>query len=113
MMTGRPAAFCLGPGHRVVHGNRAFTASFGTTVIGQPARECLVDLPPMAFELMDAVLEGGQPLAVWLPGQDEDWRLTVAPRLDPETHDVYGVAIHLRARSDVPVAQSPGGAAAH
>jgi hypothetical protein len=52
---------------------------------------------------MDAVLEGGRPLAVWLPGADDDWRLTVAPRVDPETDEVYGVAIHLRARSDVPV----------
>jgi hypothetical protein len=103
MMTGRPAAFCVGPGHRVVHGNAAFATSFGSSAIGLPARECLVELPAMAFELMDAVLEGGRPLAVWLPGADDDWRLTVAPRVDPETDEVYGVAIHLRARSDVPV----------
>jgi hypothetical protein len=108
-MTGRPAAFCLGPGHIVVHGNPAFVDSFGTEVIGQPVRESLVDLPSAAFELMDAVLEAGRPLATWLHAPDEDWRLTVAPRVDPETGEVYGVTFHLRARSDVPVAPSATG----
>lgn len=103
MMTGRPAAFCFGPGHVVVHGNPAFVSSFGASAVGLPAREILIDLPGAAFDLMDAVLEGGKPLATWLPGPDEDWRLTVAPRIDPETGETYGVSFHLRARSDVPI----------
>jgi hypothetical protein len=28
----------------------------------------------------------------------EDWRLTVAPRVDPGTAQVYGVHFHLRRR---------------
>lgn len=111
-MTGRPAAFCLGPGHVVVHGNPAFVESFGAPSVGLPAREALVDLPGSVFELMDTVLAEGRPLAGWFAGVGEDWRATVAPRIDPETHEVYGVAIHLRARSDVPVVHSPGGAGA-
>ena len=102
-MTGRPAAFCFGPGHVVVHGNAAFIAAFRASAVGLPAREALVDLPSAAFELMDVVLDSGKPLATWLPGPDEDWRLTVAPRLDPETGETYGVSFHLRARSDVPI----------
>ena len=102
-MTGRPAAFCFGPGHVVVHGNPAFISSFGEAAIGLPSREILVDLDGAAFDVMDAVLESGKPLATWLPGRDEDWRLTVAPRIDPETGETYGVSFHLRARSDVPI----------
>ena len=102
-MTGRPAAFCFGAGHVVVHGNPAFISVFGEAVVGLPAREILIDLPGAAFELMDAVLDGGKPLATWIPGADEDWRLTVAPRVDPETGETYGVSFHLRARSDVPI----------
>ena len=106
-MTGRPAAFCFGPGHVVMHGNQAFISSFGDAAVGLPAREILLDLPGAAFELMDAVLQGGQPLATWLHRPDEDWRLTVAPRGDPETGETYGVTFHLRARSDVPIVASP------
>ena len=102
-MTGRPAAFCYGPGHVVMHGNRAFIEAFGDRAVGLPAREILVDVPAAAFELMDAVLAGGKPLATWLHRSDEDWRLTVAPRIDPETRETYGVTFHLRARSDVPI----------
>ena len=102
-MTGRPAAFCLGPGHVVIHGNPAFISAYRETAVGLAAREVLVDLPSAAFELMDAVLDGGKPLATWLPGPGEDWRLTVAPRVDPETGETYGVSFHLRARSDVPI----------
>jgi ArsR family transcriptional regulator len=85
VMTGRPAAFCFGPGHVVMHGNPAFQASFGASSIGLPAREILVDLPTAAFDLMDTVFAAGRPLAIWLPGPDQDWRLTVVPRRDPET----------------------------
>ena len=102
-MTGRPAAVCFGPGHVVMHGNPAFIAVFGEVAVGLPAREILVDLPGAAFELMDAVFCGGRPLATWLHKDDEDWRFTVAPRIDPETHETYGVTFHLRARSDVPI----------
>jgi hypothetical protein len=102
-MTGRPAAFCFGPGHVVMHGNPAFISSFGDAALGLPAREILLELPGAAFELMDAVFAGGQPLATWLHRTDGDWRLTVAPRRDPETDETYGVTFHLRARSDVPI----------
>jgi hypothetical protein len=102
-MTGRPAAFCFGPGHVVVHGNSAFVSAFGESAVGLPARESMVDLPSAAFDVMDAVFDGGKPLATWLHRPDEDWRLTVAPRIDPETSETYGVSFHLRARSDVPI----------
>ena len=107
-MTGRPAAFCFGPGHVVVHGNPAFHTKFGASTIGLPAREILVDLPTVAFDVMDQVFAKGRPLAIWLPDTDGAWRLTVAPRIDPETGETYGVTFHLRARSDVPIlAPSP------
>lgn len=106
-MTGRPAAICLGPGHVVVHGNPAFLESFGPAAVGLPVREVLRDLHAAAFDLMDAVLGAGRPLASWIALAGEDWRLTVASRSDPETDEVYGVMFHLRARSDVPVVSGP------
>ncbi len=96
----RPAAMCLGPGHLVVHGNPAFVAAFGSEAIGVPAREGLVSLPRAALVVLDAVIERGRPLARWIRWRGDDWRLTVAPRQDPETLETYGVSIHLRARSD-------------
>lgn len=90
---------CRGPGHIVVYGNPAFIGAFGVSAIGMPARESLLDLPPAAFTLLDAVLSRGKPLARWIRYGGEDWRMTVAPRVDPDG-DVYGVAFHLRARSD-------------
>jgi hypothetical protein len=99
----RPAAFCFGSGHVVMHGNAAFRASFGERAVGLPAREALLDLPSEAFDLLDAVLGQGRPLARWITRGQEEWRLTAAPRIDPETHEVYGVLFHLRARSDLPV----------
>ena len=98
----RPAAICRGPGHLVVYGNPAFLAAFGSRAVGMPARESLVELPPAAFALLDAVLGRGRPLAGWIRFAGEDWRMTAAPRTDPGTGEVYGVAFHLRARSDVP-----------
>ena len=74
-----------------MHGNPAFHASFGASAIGLPAREILIDLSSAAFDLMDQVFDEGRPLATWLPGPDDDWRLTVAPRIDPETGETYGV----------------------
>ena len=102
----RPAGFCRGPGHLVVYGNPAFIAAFGEAVVGMPARESLLDLPPTAFALLDAVLIRGKPLARWIEFRGEDWRMTVTPRIDPGDGDVYGVAFHLRARGDTPVVAS-------
>ena len=90
-----------------MHGNPAFVESFGPRSVGMPAREVMVDLPAAAFEMMDTVLDRGTPLATWLHRSDEDWRLTVAPRIDPETGETYGITFHLRARSDVPILASP------
>lgn len=98
----RPAGMCRGPGHLVVYGNPAFIAAFGEQAVGMPAREILLDFPPEGFALFDMVLAGGKPLARWIRFAKEDWRLTVAPRIDP-TGDVYGVSFHMRARSDVSV----------
>jgi hypothetical protein len=99
----RPAGFANGPGHLVVYGNPAFRAMFGDGAVGLPARETMLDLPGEAFALLDAVLADGRPLARWVERTDETWRLTAVPRRDPETGDVYGVAFHLRARSDLPI----------
>ena len=105
----RPAAFLYGPGHMVVHGNAAFLAAFGKGAVGMPAREVMLDLPPQAFALLDRVLSGGRPLARWLRRGSETWRLTCAPRIDPETGEVYGVTLHLRERSDLPIVTKPVG----
>jgi hypothetical protein len=83
----------------VMHGNEAMKERFGACV-GLPAREGLLPLPARAFALMDAVLDRGKPLATWITVHDEEWRLTVAPRIDPENAEPYGVTIYLRARSD-------------
>ena len=99
----RPAGLCAGAGHMVVHGNPALRAAFGDVSIGLPAREGILGLPPEAFALLDAVYARGAPLARWVRRGDEDWRMTAAPRRDPETGEVYGVAFHLRERSDLPV----------
>ena len=99
----RPAGLCVGPGHRLVHGNPAFLAEFGRAAIGLPAREVMLGLPPETFALLDAVLAQGRPLARWIRRDDGEWRLTAMPRLDPETQEPYGVAFHLRARADLPV----------
>ena len=100
---------CRGPGHVVIYGNPAFVEAFGAGAVGMPARESLVALPAGAFALLDTVLARGKPLARWIRLAGEDWRMTVAPRVDPGTGEVYGVAFHLRARSDVPaMAAEPG-----
>lgn len=99
----RPAGLCLGPGHLVVHGNPAFRATFGERALGVPAREGMLDLSADAFAVLDAVYESGRPFARWIRRGGSDWRLTVAPRADPETGEVYGVRFHLRRRDDVPV----------
>ncbi|HEY1167894.1 MAG TPA: hypothetical protein VGE81_02770 [Candidatus Limnocylindrales bacterium] len=91
---------CRGPGHIVVYGNPAFVAAFGREAVGVPARESLIDLPPGAFAVLDAVMARGRPAACWIRFRAQDWRMTVAPRVDPETGEVYGVAFHLRPRSE-------------
>jgi hypothetical protein len=99
----RPAGLCTGPGHLVVYGNPAFRRRFGAGSIGMPAREVMLDLPDAAFALLDAVLVDGRAWARWIQCDGQDWRMTATPRRDPMTHQVYGVAFHLRARSDLPV----------
>ena len=99
----RPAGIATGHGHVVVYGNTAFRSMFGAGAIGLPARESLIGLPPTAFGLLDAVLSEGRPLARWIERDDGRWRLTAVPRRDPENGEVYGVAFHLRAGSDLPV----------
>jgi PAS domain-containing protein len=99
----RPAGFATGPGHVVVYGNTAFRTMFGSAAVGLPARETMIDLPTEAFALLDAVFTDGRPLARWIERPEGTWRLTAVPRRDPETGDVYGVAFHLRARSDLPI----------
>jgi hypothetical protein len=103
----RPAGLTLGAGHLVVYGNAAFRTEFGDSAVGLPARESKLGLPSQAFALLDAVLLRGRPYARWIRRGDEDWRLTARPRIDPETSEAYGVAFHLRARSDVPVVRRP------
>jgi hypothetical protein len=90
----------------VVYGNPAFIAAFGKQAVGVPARETLLDLPRGAFSLMDTVLDRGKPLARWIRFRGEEWRMTAAPRRDPGTGEVYGVAFHMRARSDTEVADA-------
>ncbi len=90
-----PAAFHVGPGHMIVHGNAAFVELFGPRCVGQPAREALVGLPTEAFELMDQVYRGGKPLARRIVTTWGARRLVVAARQDPETGETYGVMTHL------------------
>jgi len=90
-----PAAFHVGPGHRIVHGNPPFVERFGSTAIGQPAREAMLGLPPKAFELMDHVLRTGKAGAYRFASDDRTWRLVVAPRIDPVTGVPFGVTTHL------------------
>ena len=90
-----PVALLHGPGQNIIHGNAAFIAEFGAGKVGLPAREALVDVPVTVFEVADRVLAEGRPLACWLEVAGERRRLTVAPRRDPETGEIYGVAIRL------------------
>jgi hypothetical protein len=83
-------------------------ARYGAGSVGVPAREAIVGMPREGFALFDAVLRTGRPLALWIRLGGESWRLVVAPRVDPETREVYGVRFHLRARDDEPVLRAPG-----
>lgn len=98
--TRRPTGLCVGAGHIVRYGNAAFRDQFGDGAVGIPAREGLVGMPPEAFALLDAVLERGRPLARWIARPSGRWRMIAAPRRDPGTGEVYGVAFHLRSAGD-------------
>ena len=91
----QPVALLYGPGQRIVHGNAAFVAEFGGGAVGLPAREALLGVPSTLFDVVDRVRTLGRPLACWLDVAGERRRLTVSPRSDPETGEVYGVAIRL------------------
>jgi hypothetical protein len=91
-----PAAFHVGAGHRIVHGNPAFIKAFRQDAIGQPAREALLSLPPKAFALMDLVFDTGKASACQIPTDDGPRRFVVVPRRDPETGEIYGVTTHYR-----------------
>ncbi len=95
-----PAGMCVGAGHLVVYGNPAFMAAFGEASLGLPAREVMLDLSRDGFAVMDVVLARGRAAARWVRRGDEDWRLTVAPRIDPGTSEVYGVRFHLQPRGN-------------
>ena len=98
--TRRPAAMCLGPGHVVVYGEPGFRAAFGAGVSGfRPVRDSWTSRAA-GLAVLDAVLDRGRPLARWIRWRGGDWRLTVAPRLDVETNQAYGVSMHLRDRGD-------------
>jgi len=91
----QPVALLYGPGQRIVHANPAFIEEFGPWAVGLPAREALVGMPALVFDVADRVRGSGRPLACWLEVAGSRRRLTVAPRRDPETDEVYGVAIRL------------------
>ncbi len=93
----QPAALLYGPGHRIVHANAAFVAEFGPIPIGVPAAEALIDLPPIVLRVVERVIAEGRPLACWVEVAGRRRRLTVAPRADVETGEVYGVALGLGA----------------
>ena len=94
----QPVALLYGPGHRIVHANPAFVAEFAAgrpLPIGVPAAEVLLDMPRIVLQVVDRVLASGRPLATWVTIGGARRRLTVAPRTDVETGEVYGVAIRL------------------
>jgi hypothetical protein len=103
----RPAGMCKGAGHLVVYGNPAFREVFGAQCVGLPAREGLLGLPAEGFAVLDGVFRAGRPAARWIRMKGVEWRLTAAPRRDPGTDDIYGVAFHLRRRDDLPVVVTP------
>jgi hypothetical protein len=105
--TTNPAGFCHGAGLIVVHGNAAFKRVFGAGCVGLPAREGMVGLSRDGFGVMDAVLARGRPAARWVRMQGSQWRLTVAPRIDPGTGEIYGVAFHLRRRDPTEAGKTP------
>ena len=88
-------ALLYGPGHRIVHANPAFVAEFGVFPLGVPASEALIDLPPLVLQVVERAIAEARPLACWVEVAGRRRRLTVAPRSDVETGEVYGVALRL------------------
>jgi hypothetical protein len=101
-----PAGLCHGAGLIVVYGNPAFCHVFGDGSVGLPAREGMLGLSRTGFTLMDAVIKGGQPRSRWVRLAGETWRMTAAPRTDPGTGEVYGVAFNLRPRDPEALSES-------
>ncbi|HET9681586.1 MAG TPA: hypothetical protein VFP19_06055 [Candidatus Limnocylindrales bacterium] len=91
----QPAALLYGPAHKIVHANAAFVAEFGLVPIGVPAAEALLDLPPVVLQVVERAIAERRPLATWVDVHGTRRRLTVAPRADIETGEVYGVALGL------------------
>ena len=89
--------------HRRVRQRRRSSPSSATAASGcRPGRACSACRPTRSRSSTRSS-RPGRPLARWIRRDDEDWRLTAAPRVDPETAETYGVAFHLRARSDMPI----------
>jgi hypothetical protein len=91
----QPVALLYGRGRLIVHANPAFVVEFGATCLGLPAAEALPSWPRRVFEVIDRAYEAGRPLSTWVSVAGRRRRLTVAPRVDIETGQVYGVAIRL------------------
>ncbi len=65
-----------------------------------PAAEALVGLPGPAFDVMAMAYREGRALAYGLTVRGDRLRLTVVPRRDIETGEVYGIAIRLAPEVD-------------
>jgi hypothetical protein len=100
----QPVALLYGRGRLIVHANPAFLAEFGAACVGVPASETLTDWPRRAFDVIDRAIETGRPVATWVTVASSRRRLTVAPRADIETGEIYGVALRLAAEGTVPAA---------
>ena len=90
----QPVALLYGRGRQIVHANPAFVAEFGACT-GMPAEEALVGMPRRVFDVVDRAFETARPVATWVTIAGTRRRLTVAPRTDLETGEIYGVAIRL------------------
>ena len=84
----------------IMHGNPAFIDAFGAQVVGQPAREALIGLPPKAFELMDLVFSTGKPGACRVTTAGRSAPAGRRPAARPGDRRDYGVTTHLRPVDD-------------
>jgi hypothetical protein len=91
----QPVALLYRRGRLIVHGNPAFIAEFGAGCLGLPASEALPAWPHRVFEILDRAFDTGRPVAAWVSIDGARRRITVAPRADVETGEIYGVAIRL------------------
>jgi hypothetical protein len=98
----QPVALLYGRGRLIVHANPAFVVEFGATCLGLPAAEALPTWPRRAFEVVDRAWDERRPLATWVAVAGRRRRLTVAPRTDVESGEVYGVAIRLATEAAPP-----------